>query len=265
VIQTDGRGRGNNFALKYLDNISTEERQNRFSEERGFLESTDHPSILRYHDTGTFEGTPFMVAEYLPKTLSDVIQGEPISIPEKISYSVQLLSALRHLKSIDPPVIHRDIKPSNIFIKANSCVLGDFGLLKRVNADEDGDNIVWRESEEDALPHFYRSPDLVSYVREDQPLTPKSDVFQLGLVLAELFTGWNPANRPEGDDPLSPVELDDIGYIPGELSGSIVALLDQMLKMDPDERPTAESVMDGWMSLFGNAANRARSLNGRVF
>lgn len=265
VIQSDGVGRGNNFALKYLDTVSEEEREVRFSEEQEFLQSVDHPSILRYYDTGVYEEHPFLIAEYLPKTLADVIRGDPISIPERISYSVQLLSALVHLNSLEPPVIHRDIKPANIFIKRNSCVLGDFGLLKRADGEVD-DGAVWRESEPGALPHFYRSPDLVRYAQDEAPLTTKSDVFQLGLVLTELFTGRNPAKRPRENDPLSSVELEEIGYIPGEvLTGSIASLLSNMIEMDPDKRISAEDSMDGWMSLFGNAAGRARSLNGRVF
>ncbi|WP_435123765.1 serine/threonine protein kinase [Halobaculum sp. D14] len=265
VIQTAGDFKGNNFALKIFKNISNEERGERFFEEQNFLENTAHPSILTYRDKGSYYGYPFLVAEYLPKTLEDVIRGDPVPIPERISYAVQLLSSLKHLHNLGPPVIHRDIKPSNIFIKGTSCVLGDFGLLKRAGSDSETEGMVWKESTESALPYFYRSPDMVSYGKNESPLTPKSDVFQLGLVLAELFTGWNPAERPENDDILSPVVLRDLGDIPSEMGGGIAALIDRMLEEDPEEREGAEELMDGWMGLFEDAADSAYSLNGMVF
>jgi len=265
VVQTSGDFKGNNFALKIFKNISNEERRERFFEEQMFLEKTDHSSILKYRDKGSYYGYPFLVAEYLPKTLEDVIRGDPVPIPERISYSLQLISALRYLHDLDQPVIHRDIKPSNIFIKGTSCVLGDFGLLKRAGSDSEEEGMVWKESTESALPYFYRSPDMVAYGKDEAPLTPKSDVFQLGLVLAELFTGWNPAERPEDDDILSPVVLRDIGDIPSEMGAGIAALLERMLVEDPDERETAQELMDGWMGLFEDAADSAYSLNGMVF
>jgi serine/threonine protein kinase len=265
VVESDGLGRGNIFALKMFNRLSNDERQERFEDEQEFIKDSEHPSILQYRDTGVWEEHPFLVSEYMPKTLRDVIREDEATVPQRISYSVQLLSALVYLDAQDPPVIHRDIKPANIFIRNNSCVLGDFGLMKRIDGSDEPDKQVWKESEENALPHFYRSPDLVKYAQDEEPLSTKSDVFQLGLVLTELFTGWNPAKRPENDDPLAPVELNDIGDVPGELSGSIVNLLAQMIEKDPDERPKAEEVMDGWMSLFENSANRAIGLNGRLF
>jgi serine/threonine protein kinase len=265
VVQTGGDFKGNNFALKIFKNISNEERRRRFFDEQDFLEGTTHPSILKYRDRGSYYDHPFLVSEYLSKTLDDVIRGEPISIPERISYSVQLLSSLIYLHNLEPQVIHRDIKPSNIFIKGTSCVLGDFGLLKRSNSEMGEDGNVWKDSTESALPYFYRSPDMVAYGKEEEPLTTKSDVFQLGLVLTELFTGWNPAKRPEDDDILSPVVLDDIGNIPGEMGGGIASLLERMLEKDPKERETADELMDGWMGLLEDASQSAYDLNGMVF
>jgi len=265
VVQTEGQFKGNNFALKVFKNISNEERRQRFFEEQNFLENTTHPSILKYRDKGSYYDHPFLVSEYLPKTLEDVIRGDPVPVPERISYSIQLLSALKYLHNLETPVIHRDIKPSNIFIKGTSCVLGDFGLLKKAGTEVEEDREVWKESTESALPYFYRSPDMVAYGNKEAPLTTKSDVFQLGLVLAELFTGRNPAKRPKDDDILSPVVLEEIGNIPGDMGGGIAALLERMLEENPNERETAGELMDGWMGLFEDAAGSAYELNGKVF
>ena len=86
---------------------------------------------MRVFDTGVFYNQhPFLVAEYLPRTLHQIIRADSASVTLKISFATQLLSALAYLESLEKSVIHRDIKPQNIFVKGNSCVLGDFGLMK---------------------------------------------------------------------------------------------------------------------------------------
>ena len=74
------------------------------------------------------------------------------------------------------------------------------------------------QSKEPGLPFFYRTPDLVDYINGKSDLTTKSDVYQLGLVAAELFTGRNPQIRPENDDVLSNVQRENLKWIPGRIS-----------------------------------------------
>ena len=94
------------------------------------------------------------------------------------------------------------------------------------------------------MPLRYRTPDLIAYQRGEAQLTTKSDVFQLGLVLAELFTGKNPAKAPkdEGDE----LVLDRVGYVPGEHGGLIWTLITEMLERDWDKRPDAGTAFDKW-------------------
>src|SRR5438552_1086484 len=66
------------------------------------------------------------------------------------------------------------------------------------------------------------------------PPTPSSDVFQLGLVLAELFTGKNPLAMIQGDNFAAPIELASLDAIPGELGEPIRHLLQQMLTVERD-------------------------------
>jgi serine/threonine protein kinase len=248
------------------------ERRAAFLDEARFLVGCDHPAVMRVFDDGTFtlgrgKGAgeyPFLIAEYLPKTLWAVIRAESASITEKTIFATQLVSAVAYLAAQDPPVIHRDIKPSNIFVKGHTCVLGDFGLLKRLDEVGDQDRAVLKESVGFGMPHFYRSPDLVDYANKESEITPKSDIFQLGLVLAELYTGRNPCCRPQGDDPLSPIELEELRGIASNHGGLIVPILRRMLEMDPKNRPSAEELMDHWTGAFGLLADHARALNGAV-
>ena len=269
VIQTEGPFKGLLFALKIFRRLSSPERKGKFLEEVTFLMECNHPSVMRVFDTGIFvddddKEHPFVVAEYLPRTLHDVIRGRAIRTVEKVSFSIQLLSAISFIENLNPPVVHRDIKPKNIFVKGKSCVLGDFGLMKKLVDIGEEDRNFFRESAEPGMAFFYRTPDLISYVRGETGLTSKTDVFQLGLVLTELFTGWNPCKRPQNDDYLADIELENIGDIPGSSGGSIASLLKRMLVLSPEERELATQLMDGWMGLFHDVSNKSHELDGIV-
>ena len=57
------------------------------------------------------------------------------------------------------------------------------------------------------MPRNYRTPDLVSYFKYGTAPSPRSDVFQLGLVLCELFTGMNPQKPMVANDHAAEIEL----------------------------------------------------------
>ena len=273
VVSTSGIHKGILFALKIFRRLSKPERRESFLKEVDFLKNQDHPAVMRVFDEGLFryrvdsieKEYPFVVAEYLPQTLYHVIRAGNADVAQRVSIAAQLLSALSFLEQSNPQSVHRDIKPQNIFVKGRSCVLGDFGLMKLLDGADEEDRMVLKESIGPGMPFFYRTPDLVAYARNESALTVKTDVFQLGLVLAELFTGRNPAKRPADNDMLAPVELASIGTCPGNLGGSIAALLYRMLEMDPATRPTATQLMDAWLGLFEAVCSKIHDIEGRVF
>ena len=264
VVATSGPHRGVPFAAKLFRRLSKPERRDSFLQEMRFLEGCSHPSVMRVFDTGVFQHHhPFLIAEYLPRTLHQVIRADNTPVTLKISFATQLLSALAYLEAIEKPVIHRDIKPQNIFIKGNSCVLGDFGLMKWAAGESAEDKEVFKESLGAGMPARYRTPDQVAYLNGDAALTVRSDIFQLGLVLAELFTGRNP-EKPAMDF-AKPVELDPLALVKGGLGRVIANVIDEMLVMDPAKRPTAAQLLSAWEGIFGEAVTRSHSLEGRAF
>jgi serine/threonine protein kinase len=273
VVCSGGPYEGVPFALKFFRRLSRPERREAFLDELDFLKTCDHPSIMRVFDDGAFtfrvggeeRDFPFLVAEYLPATLFQVMKAGAASITEKVIYATQLLSGLAYLGAQSPPIVHRDVKPQNIFVKGRACVLGDFGLLKRLDQQDAEDRELLKESVGIGMPYFYRSPDLVKYATNVEDITPKSDVFQLGLVLTELFTGRNPCVRPRDDDPLTNVELEPIRDIPSNHSGLIAPLLSDMLNEDPDQRPSADELVGRWRGVFEVLGGLSRELGGTVF
>ena len=262
VVATSGAHRGVPFAAKFFRKLSRPDRQKSFLGEMQFLQTCSHPSIMRVFDSGVFYNYPFFIAEYLPDTLEKVMRASGTSIVWKISFALQLLSALAWLERLETPVIHRDIKPQNIFVKGNSCVLGDFGLMKHADRGRDEDRQVFKESLGVGMPFRYRTPDQVAYLNNQAPLTTKSDVFQLGLVLAELFTGRNPEKR--AGDFSEPVELEPLRRVPGSLSDHIASIINRMLALDPSSRDPASRLLDPWEGVFRAAVRQAHALEGRA-
>jgi serine/threonine protein kinase len=267
VIATSGVNNGSLFALKIFQRVTDHDRLQKFYAEIDFLEQCDHPSIMRVYDSGEYlakgNSHPFVVMEYLPTHLHAVMRRDELDVTAKASLATQLASALAYLNGLEPKIIHRDIKPQNIFIKGKTCVLGDFGLMKvcsEENQDEEADRNDMKSYI--GMPFYYRTPDLVAYTKGESELTTASDVFQLGLVLTELFTKRNPCVTP--NDKLDPVKMERIGNIPGELGGLIFKTIIPMLEMEPKDRPSTKDLLDHWNGVFEVAVEKAHALNGKA-
>ncbi len=268
VLCTSGIYRGLIFVLKLQYNLSTESRRIRFERESSFLKSGSHPAILKLYDDGVYtlpngEIFPFIITSYLPETLKDCISTGTLNFIQKVKYACQLISAIAYLQS--QKVLHRDIKPNNIFINNNDVVLGDFGLIKKIDESESGEDddiemikesLMANESFNEllqgyiAMARFYRTPELVEYANRRSPLRLESDIFQLGLVLTEMFTGQNPLQPT--DDLLSPIVLNRIGYVSGNETWGrkVFFILCSMLEIEYQRRININRLLEKFTGLY---------------
>lgn len=244
-LKTSSNDRGTFCVIKLMQRPEDAAKMANFSTEQSTLKGLSHNSIMCLKDDGiyTWNGQtyPFYICDFFTGNLSEYIENPNVKLTQKLSFAIQLCSALAHLSSKD--IVHCDIKPDNVYTDGLKCVVADFGLSRAIGAGATSVD----------LPslHKYRSPDIVDSINNGTPLTSKSDVFQLGLVLTELFTGKNPClERVQGN---SKVFLDDIGEIYGRFAPQIHKLLVEMLEFDPAKRPSADSLIDRWQTVLFDA------------
>lgn len=248
MLATSGVLKGKLFAVKFFDAKEKPKRwQLNFMKEIHFLRSCDHPAITKVYDEGVHQNDyPFVVMEHMQGSLHDVYErkleyGDRL----KISIVVQLLSALNYLARLDPPGVHCDIKPKNILFKGTSCVLSDFGLVALQHSE--GPAADWSRPESIPMAFRYRTPELIPFWEDGTPIPPASDIFQLGLVAAELFTDRNPLKDEGG---ARKVELGPLAAVPGRRSATITALVSEMLVYDKKDRITAREALRQWQDLL---------------
>jgi serine/threonine protein kinase len=134
--------------------------------------------------------------------------------------------------------------------------------MKRLDVNRDLDQEMLKASVGPRMPRNYRTPDLVEYFKGGPAPTHKSDVYQLGLVLAEMFSGTNP-QKPMTDDFAEPIELRPF-FIEGGLGKPLKDLIEPMLMAEPGHRLAAAELIRRWQDLFLEAATRSHALEGRV-
>jgi eukaryotic-like serine/threonine-protein kinase len=185
-------------ALKFLpENTRDEQARDRLQREARAASALNHPNICTIYDVGEHEGEFFIAMELLRgETLQQRLWRGPLPLEAALETGIQLSDALQaaHTKGI----LHRDVKPSNIFLTEHSqAKLMDFGLARNLRPA-----VANRASDLTASmgdPHL-TSPGTalgtVAYMSPEQArgeeLDARSDLFSLGAVLYEMFSGQAP-------------------------------------------------------------------------
>lgn len=183
---------GEEVAIKILSPArATPEIRKRFQNEIIFCWTTRHPNVLRVLDHGVWrrEGgsAPFYVMELFPSSLRGVLTG---GLPPDDVLPV-FLGVLNGVEAAHfSNVVHRDLKPENVFVDLTNkkIVVADFGIA-RFTQDELY-TLVETKHDRRLANFLYAAPEQkVKGSSVDQ----RSDIFALGLMLNECYTGTVPA------------------------------------------------------------------------
>ncbi len=184
---------GRKVAIKLLPVRMSAERDTltRFTQEARSASALNHPNIVTIHEVGAFEGTPFIVMEYIEgQDLRTLINGGPLPVSKVLDIGAQIADGLA--AAHERGIVHRDLKPENIMLTRDGFVkILDFGLAKMVApTSEDSENTLQLE-----MPGTNPGTILgtVGYMSPEQAtgrrLDFRSDQFAFGAILYELVTG----------------------------------------------------------------------------
>jgi Protein kinase domain len=180
VYRADDLTLGQPVALKFLPDEAARDQGllERFKNEVRIARRVSHPNVCRVYDVGDVEGHTFFTMEY--------VDGEDLAsllrrigrLPEDKALDIarQLCAGLAaaHTKS----VLHRDLKPANIMLDGRGqVVVTDFGLAGIA------DQI--KGAEVRSGTPAYMAPEQLA----GKEVSTRSDIYSLGLVLYEVFTG----------------------------------------------------------------------------
>lgn len=180
VYRADDLTLGQAVAIKFLPDqaMRDEGMRERFRNEVRIARRVSHPNVCRVYDVGEIEGQTFFTMEYvdgedlasLIRRIGRLPQDKAVEIARQLCAGL----AAAHAKG----VLHRDLKPANIMLDGRGqAVIMDFGLAGVA------DDI--RGPEVRSGTPAYMAPEQIA----GKEVSMRSDVYALGLVLYEVFTG----------------------------------------------------------------------------
>ena len=155
----------------------------RFRHEAQAIAKLRHPNIVDVYDFGEFQGTPYMIVEYIPGgSLAGKIGQGPLDSAASLKYLRGIAAGLDYAHAHG--IAHRDVKPANVLLTADdSPVLADFGLAKLMQ----GSSLKSMTGVTTGTP-AYMAPEQVTGAHAG----PAADLYSLATMAYEMLTGSIP-------------------------------------------------------------------------
>ena len=205
----------------------------RFHREAKSAARLSHPNIVSIYDVGVAGNDHYIVMEYVQgNTLKKKMQDEgPLDLLTATRIAKDIASGLTHAHANN--IVHCDIKPHNILMTEDGhAKITDFGIARAVTES----TLTYGGSVVGSVHYF--SPEQA----RGGAITPKSDVYSVGIVLYEMltnrlpFTGDNPftiAMKHVEEEPIAPSR-----YRP-QIPPMLEAIICRTMSKSPEIRPTS--------------------------
>ncbi len=248
----------------------------RLLREARVLSGLEHPHICRIYDLIDNRDSDILVLELIEgESLKSVFPPEAATSADRMRIAGQVASALA--AAHEQGVVHRDLKPDNVMLTPTGDVkVLDFGLARRLNGEG---CIAPGTARPDATrPSLVPDPDSTetplqtrqgsfvgtpAYMSPEQILgetvTTASDMYSLGVLLQELFTGksaYEPCNLPA-----TLVKVSRADTLPIEdVDPDLAALIERLQSPAPARRPSAVDVCERLRWIGAKPRRRRRRL-----
>jgi serine/threonine protein kinase len=155
----------------------------RFRHEAQAIARMRHPNILNVFDFGEYEGTPYMIVEYVPGgNLAGRMSQGPLDWASALRFLRGIAAGLDYAHS--QGIVHRDVKPANVLLERDETpVLADFGLAKMLQ----GSSVKSMTGVTTGTP-AYMAPEQVT----GSQVGPAADRYSLATIAYEMLTGSIP-------------------------------------------------------------------------
>ncbi|GGY04816.1 serine/threonine-protein kinase [Streptomyces hiroshimensis] len=233
------RGRTVAVKLVHPELAGQEEFRRRFRQEVHSARQVGGEWTASVLDADTEAETPWVATGYIAgPSLRQVVDRDFGLLPER---SVRILGAglARALQAVHAAgIVHRDLKPSNVLITLDGPRVIDFGIARALETVTDGGGLT-RTGATVGSPGFM-SPEQVRGGR----ITPASDVFCLGSVLAYAATGRMPFGTADSGVHALMYRIAEEQPDLAEVPAGLRPLITSFLAKDPQDRPTPAQVLE---------------------
>ena len=241
---------GQIVAVKVLHPSLTGNRDylERFRREASLASSIDNPNVLKIFEVGADGDRHFIALEFLPETLSRVIEGAgALPVERAAAFAIQIARGLAAAHALG--IVHRDVKPQNVLIGPDGVAkLTDFGIARSELLPT-----MTATGSTMGTPH-YMSPEQARGERADE----RSDLYSLGCVLYQMLAGEVPF---KGNTPLAVVRQHieerprPVRRLRSEVPTAVERIVNRCMEKRPERRyQTARELVEALAEAVPGAA-----------